>query len=138
MKQIAVFGSALTLVLGVMVFAGPPIVAWADEVLAIAIQVSPNTIQLGDSQPVWVTIHTDLPYALVDTELDIALNGVIVNYTKSDLCGDLVAKFNSSEIKGIVEPGMVTLTLSGVTIYGQPFEGSSIVRVVACAGAQKK
>jgi hypothetical protein len=138
MKRIALFGIALTLVLGVLALAGPPMLAWADEILAVEIQVSPNTIQLGDSQPVWVTIHTDLPYGLVDTDLDITLNGVLVNYTKSDLCGDLVAKFNSSEIKDIVEPGMVTLTLRGVTVYGQLFEGSSTVRVVACAGAQKK
>ena len=137
MKRIAIFGIALTLILGVLAFAAPPMLAWAEEILTIEIQVSPNTIQLGDSQPVWVTIHTDLPYGLVDTDLDITLNGVLVDYTKSDLCGDLVAKFNSAAVKDILDPGMATLTLSGVTIYGDLFAGSSTVRVVECAGTQK-
>ncbi|MFC1604299.1 hypothetical protein ACFL5F_04650, partial [Planctomycetota bacterium] len=51
--------------------------------------------------------------------------------TKPDSCGDLVVKFIGSDVKTIVgvEPGQVTLTLTGLTVGGVAFSPSDTIRV---------
>ena len=43
--------------------------------------------------------------------------------------GDLVAKFRQSTVKDRVDRGWVTLTLTGLTKAGIPFQGSETIRV---------
>jgi hypothetical protein len=93
----------------------------------IFVKVSPNTIVIA-SPGDWITVHTDIAYGSVDTS-SITLNGVAVAWTKSDLRGNLVAKFAQADIKAIIAPPEVTLTLSGLTNGGEPFTGSDTVAV---------
>lgn len=136
------FRTALITLVAICIFClaatlGPGVRADTDDVLVIGIQVSPYAILIGGDQALYVTVHTEIPYNLVDKDLAITLDGVDVSYTKSDLCGDLVAKFLSDEVKGQVSPGLVTLTLSGTTIDGDLFTGSCEVRVVEFTGGNK-
>lgn len=93
----------------------------------IYIKVSPNTIVIA-SDGDWITVHTNIAYGSVDTS-SLTLNGVPVAWTKSDLRGNLVAKFGQADIKAIIEPPEVTLELSGLTTGGEPFTGSDTVTV---------
>lgn len=101
--------------------------ARGESELEIDIVVSPNTLVLASSGD-WVTVHADIPLAQV-SDLEITLDRVPVSWTKADNHGDLVAKFQMSEIKGIVTPGDVTLVLRGTTVEGVPFVGSDAVTV---------
>lgn len=97
------------------------------EPIAVDAKVSPHVIALR-SLATWVTVHTDIPLGLVDRQ-SVALNGVPSALTKADLQGNLVAKFASKDIKDIVAPPSVVLTLTGLTIDGLPFAGSDNVQV---------
>jgi hypothetical protein len=70
----------------------------------------------------------DIPYSTVDCS-SLVVNGIPVKYAKADLRGDLVAKFDLSDIKAIVTPPSETLLLSGYTTNGVLFYGSDIIRV---------
>lgn len=93
----------------------------------IFVKVSPNTIVIA-SDGDWITVHTNIAYGSVDTS-SITLNGVAVAWTKSDLRGNLVAKFAQADIKAIVAPPEATLELAGLTTGGEPFTGSDTVAV---------
>ena len=100
----------------------------------IEILVSPQTILLGSDQGEMVTVHADIPYSSVNdaAPLTLTLNGVPVNFIKSDARGDLVAKFLEDEVKAIFgddEPPTAVLTLSGITEDGTPFSGSDVVKI---------
>ncbi|MBP8259947.1 MAG: hypothetical protein KA118_09830 [Verrucomicrobia bacterium] len=111
-----------------------PFKAQAD--ISVEIMCSPSVVVMksfasGD----WMTVHTDLAYSSVDTasvELDVngaASLGVVA--TKADDCGNLVAKFSLTELKGLVAPPSATLTLTGLTKDGVAFAGSDTVAVRA-------
>lgn len=100
----------------------------------IAIQVSPSILNL-DSQGVWVTIHADIAYRDVDG-FTVTLNGIPVEVVKADSRGDLVAKFCLDDVKDILEPGKVALTLTGVTSDGASFVGTTMVKVVQVSGVK--
>jgi len=105
----------------------------------IAIQVSPSTINLAQ-QGEWVTIHADIAYGSVD-RASLTLNGEDVSWTKSDNQGYLVAKFDVNSVKDLLRDFVdqdVALTLSGMDIYGNPFSGTSMVRVVDNSDNKKK
>jgi hypothetical protein len=106
---------------------------FAGDVILIEIQVSPATIQIGSEEGEWVTVHTDIAYGLV-AAADVELNGVSIAWSKADNQGNFVAKFVTSDIRGIVSPGEVELTLSGETVYGEIFSGMTVVRVVDFSG----
>lgn len=95
----------------------------------ISIQVAPSVLNL-DSNGTWVTVHADIPYSLVDATT-VALNGIEVQVTKADDCGDLVAKFPLDAVKSIIgeDCTSVTLTLTGTTDDGDVFSGSDVVGV---------
>lgn len=104
------------------------------EELSITIQCSPATVVLhavrsGD----WFTVHADIPYRLVEpqsVEL-VAPKGVLDAWaTFADDRGDLVAKFKMSDFKALLEQGTSELTLTGCTVNGLEFAGTSTVRVV--------
>lgn len=114
------------------VLALPAATAWAADV---AIQVAPQAVNL-DSKGEWLTIHVDIPYGLVDLgslQVTVGGAGVSVAWTKADDCGDLVIKLDLAAVKATlkgVEPGPVTVTVSGATNNGETFGGVSTIRVV--------
>ena len=67
-----------------------------------------------------VTVHTDIAYNLV-VGASVSLNGVEIDWWKSDDRGNFVAKFDSDEIKtldGLIIGDYNTLTLFGFTTGG--------------------
>jgi hypothetical protein len=99
------------------------------ENITIGIQVSPSTINL-DQKGVWVTVHGEIPLGQVATDAVLTLNGVPVDYTKSDARGELVAKFVVGDVLSIVSTPSAKLTLEGTLITGDTFSGTDTVRVV--------
>ncbi len=97
----------------------------------VEIVIAPNTINLQTHNE-WVTVHVDIPFSVVSGA--VSLDGIQSVFTKPDNCGNLVAKFNSEDVKAILEVGVVTLTLVGVTDAGEIFTGSDCVRVIDRAG----
>ncbi len=112
-----------------------PFKAQAD--ISVEIMCSPSAVVMksaanGD----WMTVHTDLAYSSVDTasvELDVNNGQAILSAraTKADDCGNLVAKFSLTELKGLVAPPSAILTLTGSTKDGEMFAGSDTVVVRA-------
>jgi len=51
----------------------------------------------------------------------VRLEGIAPYLTKADSLGHLVAKFNSTAVKALVEPGQATLVFSGVLKDGNTF-----------------
>jgi hypothetical protein len=103
--------------------------------LAVDIQCSPSVVMLvavaaGD----WMTVHTDLPYSDVDRTVAVELNGQPAKSLKADNRGNLVAKFDLTELRTHLQPGWVALTLTGATVTGDTFAGSDVVRVLAKPG----
>lgn len=92
------------------------------------ITISPNTLVLNSESQV-VTVHSNIPYVSVDT-VSLTLDGISATYTKADTCGDLVVKFESGDIKDIVKPGEVTLTLSGKLKDNSSFSASDTITVI--------
>ena len=113
------FGAAL------LVVAAP--VASAEEVV---VQVAPATLLLSSTQSGQVTVHVTIAYSRVDLSRAITLNGIPSSWTFADSRGELVAKFDEVAVKAIVAAPSATLTLTGVTVDGESFEGSDTVRVV--------
>lgn len=101
----------------------------ADE-QEIEIQCSPAVVNLSTTpNGNWFTVHTDIAYSAV-AKATVELNGVPVKWTKSDQKGYLVAKFVLTDVRDILVPGDNTLTLSGSTIDGGTFSGSTTIRVL--------
>lgn len=99
--------------------------------ITIDIQVSPNVLNLLNQGEV-VTIHTDIAYNLV-VGASVTLNGLDIDWWKSDDRGNFVAKFEMSAVKnleGLNIGGYNTLTLEGETTEGDTFTGSSEIKVV--------
>lgn len=93
----------------------------------LCIAISPATLAL-DSQSVCVSVHSNIPYSTVNT-VSLTLNGIPAKFTKADARGELVVKFESADVKDIVEPGSVTLTLVGLYKDGDEFQVSDTITV---------
>ena len=107
----------------------------------IEIDVSPNVLNI-QSQSTVVTVHTDIAYSLV-VGASVFLNGVAIDWWKSDDRGNFVAKFVSDEIKtleGLIIGDYNTLTLIGFTTSEEVFEGTQDIMVIdnIPAGAGKE
>jgi hypothetical protein len=107
----------------------------------IEIDVSPNVLNI-QSESTIVTVHTDIAYSLV-VGASVYLNGVAIDWWKSDDRGNFVAKFLSDEIKtldGLIIGDYNTLTLNGYTTAGEAFVGTQDILVInnVPAGAGKK
>jgi hypothetical protein len=124
MKKLLILGVAGLVLLAL--FGGKVI---GQQALTVDIVVSPNTINMS-SLGQWVTVHADIPYAVVE-RAELTLNGVPVKWTKSDAQGDLVAKFVLADVVGIIAPPAVMLELSGTTTVGDSFTGTDTVKVIA-------
>ena len=112
-----------------LVFAGigfTALNATAEEI--VSVQVAPHMMLLGKVQSGEVTVHVGIPYSIV-VESTIQMNGVDVSWTKSDDCGNLVAKFDEDAVKAVLQVPSTTLTLSGSTTGGVDFSGSDTVKV---------
>lgn len=97
----------------------------------IEIDVSPNVLNLQSESTV-VTIHTDIAYSLVAGST-VFLNGVPIDYWKSDNRGYFVAKFLASDIKaleGLVVDSYNTLVMTGYTKDGEAFIGQQDIMVI--------
>ncbi len=97
----------------------------------IEIDVSPNVLNI-QSQSTIVTVHTDIAYSLV-VGASVFLNGVAIDWWKSDDRGNFVAKFVSDEIKtldGLIIGGYNTLTLNGFTTGDEAFIGTQDIMVI--------
>ena len=94
----------------------------------INITVSPSTLMLS-RDIACVTVHTNIPIGSVNRS-SLLLYGIEDTepidpyYTESDSLGYLVAKFSGIDIRTIVAPGQVELTLEGPT-----FSASDTIRV---------
>ena len=99
----------------------------------IEIDVSPNVLNI-QSQSTVVTVHTDINYNLV-VGASVLLNGVAIDWWKSDDRGNFVAKFESDEIKtldGLIIGDYNTLTLNGFTTGedAEAFIGTQDIMVI--------
>jgi len=97
----------------------------------IEIDVSPNVLNIQSESTV-VTVHTDIAYSIV-VGASVFLNGVAIDWWKSDDRGNFVAKFVSDEIKtldGLKIGDYNTLTLNGFTTGGEAFIGAQDVMVI--------
>ena len=109
--------------------------------IEIEIDVSPNVLNIQSKSAI-VTVHTDIAYNLV-TGASVFLNGVAIDWWKSDDRGNFVAKFVSDEIKaleGLIIGDYNTLTLIGFTTGEEAFEGTQDIMVIdnIPAGAGKE
>ncbi|MBN1569450.1 MAG: hypothetical protein JXA73_16510 [Acidobacteria bacterium] len=98
------------------------------EEIPIAIEIAPSTLNLAYQGQV-VTVHTNIDYDLV-VGASVKLNGIEIDWWKSDDRGNFVAKFDVDSVKDIVEPGTATLTLTGDTKDGDHFSGTSTIKIV--------
>ncbi|MBN2270870.1 MAG: hypothetical protein JXN61_09670 [Sedimentisphaerales bacterium] len=116
------------LIASLVVVSGLFAYAWAET--AISIRVAPNVLNIL-SQGEVVTVHTDIAFSSVDAHT-VLLNGVPISSWKADDRGNFVAKFVMDEIKELeLNLGQLnTLTLTGVTVGGEPFSGSAEILVV--------
>ncbi len=89
-----------------------------------AIMVSPQNIVVAKVST--VTVHTNIPAAIVIGE-SVDLDGAVPTSLFADDLGHLVAKFAVDDLG--LEPGAVTLTLSGVCEDGTSFSATDDVRV---------
>ena len=97
----------------------------------IEIDVSPNVLNIQSNSTI-VTVHTDIAYNLV-VGASVFLNGVAIDWWKSDDRGNFVAKFVSDEIKtldGLIIGDYNTLTLTGFTTGGEAFIGTQEILVI--------
>lgn len=112
----------------VMVFFQNPAKSHAFD---IEIDVSPNVLNIQSNSNI-VTVHTDIAYSLVDGA-SVFLNGVVIDWWKSDDRGNFVAKFMSDEIKtldGLVIGDYNILVLNGFTDSGEAFIGAQNIMVI--------
>ena len=111
-------------------FAG---LSWANKACQtpdgeLNIMISPKTLILSSPCDT-LTIHSNIPYQAV-IATSVKVNGVEVPFTKSDDCGDLVAKIGVDDLAEFLQPGQtVTLTLSGVFVDGEVFAVNETITV---------
>jgi hypothetical protein len=97
----------------------------------ITIDVAPNTLNLQSEGKV-VTVHTDIPYWVVDVS-SVYINRIAIASWKADNRGNFVAKFSMDEVKsldGLIIDGYNTLQLVGLTTDGEPFWGEVDILVI--------
>ena len=102
----------------------------ADDVGAIEMVVSPNTLNLG-SQGGSVSVHTDLDYDS-DDRVSMTVGGASIERLSCfpDNRGDLVVKCNLEMIKDMVSVGEATFELTVETYEGSTYVGSDTIVVI--------
>jgi hypothetical protein len=136
MRKILVVMCSFFIVFGICTaLAFHPQEVQAVEVFTVSMKLSPDNLvihSIGEGD--WLTAHVDIPYSSVDC-LTLELtrlsydDSIPVKYAKADLSGDLVAKFDLSDVKSIVIPPSETLLLCGKTTDGVQFCAADFIRV---------
>jgi len=149
MKKIKVL---LALICFALMATMTPLASHADDTaVAVAIDVSPNVINIGSSST-WVTVHTDIPYDvvkggtvdLVVFKDNVELGVVIIKLYLMDDRGNFVAKFDIDAVKALFETlGPIddefTFVMSGETIDQEVnFSGEQDIRVFDNSGQPGK
>lgn len=130
MKTLETFMSPARWGLAILALVSLAIAPLRAEDVQIAIQCSPAVVNLSTTpNGNWFTVHADIAYSKV-VKATVVLNGVPVNWTKADNKGYLVAKFLLGDVRSILVSGDNTLTLSGDTVDGGTFTGSTTIRVL--------
>lgn len=107
--------------------------AWANKACetpdgSLNIMISPKTIVLSSPCDT-ITVHSNIPSGAVDVT-SVVINGVDVPFTKTDDCGDLVAKIGVDALAEFLEPNQdVTLTLSGLLVDETAFAVDETITV---------
>ena len=100
-----------------------------DEVM---IKVSPNNLAIS-SMGTKVTIHSNIPAGSVNVStLELRIDGGEPLYpiaTFADDRGNLVAKFNMNDAKGMVSVGQATFTMTGDYFAGGDFSASDVIKI---------
>ena len=92
------------------------------------IQISPQQLVLDVPQGGYVCVHVEIPYSSVITD-SLTLEGVPVDWSKADDCGDLVAFFVEDDIEAKVSPPEATLEFAGYYNDGTSFQMWDTVKV---------
>jgi hypothetical protein len=97
------------------------------------IDIAPKVLNIQSKGEV-VTVHTEIPYSDVAAS-SVLLNGVAIDWWKVDNQGNFVAKFVMNEIKDLplAIGGYNTLTLLGVTTWGEAFFGEQDIKIIDVA-----
>ena len=100
------------------------------NILEISIDIAPNVINLQQQGQV-LTVHTDIAYSSVEGST-VTLNGLEINYWKSDDRGNFVAKFLTKDIKSLdlIVGSYNNFILVGTTVSGETFTGEQEILVV--------
>jgi hypothetical protein len=109
--------------------------AFAESTLTIMIDVAPNVLNLQRTDDKCVTVHTDIPYDEVNrttVSLEVGAGSITPYLCKSDLRGDLVAKFSMENVRelGLTIGEYNTFTLTGLDVNEESFSGSLDILVV--------
>ena len=99
----------------------------AESVPEDGIAVSPSTLVMG-SQGVWVTVHADVPYRVVDCA-SVTLNGIPVKAAFADNQGDLVAKFEIDLVKAQLQTGCLSTCIARASVVRKGFVSASGVPI---------
>ena len=99
----------------------------------ILIDVSPNVLNI-QSQGTVVTVHTNVDYNMVIAS-SVFLNGISIDFYKSDDRGYFVTKFVMDDVKNLpLDIGELnTLLLLGATDDGLSFTGTQDIKVIDVA-----
>jgi hypothetical protein len=112
-KEMSNIRTATVLVILAVIITGISMANKPNEGDGINITVSPSTLMLSRDIPC-VTIHSNIP-GVVEKEVlwlyGVADDPIQPYLTKTDARGHLVAKFSGIDIRTIVAPGKVELTL---------------------------
>jgi hypothetical protein len=112
-KEMSNIRTATVLVILAVIITGISMANKPNEGDGINITVSPSTLMLSRDIPC-VTIHSNIP-GVVEKEVlwlyGVADDPIQPYLTKTDAMGHLVAKFSGIDIRTIVAPGKVELTL---------------------------
>ncbi len=121
--------SVIAICLAIGLIAMSPSIGRAQDA---TIKVAPNVLVIS-SQGTKVTIHSNIPAGTVNVStLGLSIDGagsLIPISTFADARGQLVAKFDMEEVKGIVNVPSTVLTLAGIYFDGGSFSASDVIDV---------
>jgi hypothetical protein len=127
MRRINTSVIAICLALG-LVATSPTIGRAQDE----TIKVAPDVLVIS-SHGTKVTIHSNIPAGTVNVStLELSIDGIghlTPISTFADARGQLVAKFDMEEVKGLVAVPSAELTLYGVYFEGGDFSATDVIEV---------
>lgn len=121
--------SVIAICLAIGLIAMSPSIGRAQDA---TINVAPNMLVIS-SMGNKVTIHSNIPAGTVNVStLELSIDGIgslTPISTFADARGQLVAKFDMEEVKGIVNVPSTELTLTGVYFEGGTFTASDVIEV---------